>query len=127
MSLVRHVYGAGPLPFEVESPIYEGIINRTNIPNLYQGTLRFAPLNFDLLEESIINDLETVAGINLSPNLVVTCMNQLPEEVKYVKDGAVIETCRFDLVYRLSSLNNRFDSVLLSYSPSRDRFSYLGQ
>jgi adenylosuccinate synthase len=121
--LTRH--GAGPLPFEVDGPIYEGIIDNTNVPNEHQGTLRYAPLNFDLLEESIINDLETVAGVRLSPKLVVTCMNQLPEKVKYVEDGEVVTGCKFDLIYNLSSFGKKFDSVLLSYSPTRNLMSRL--
>jgi adenylosuccinate synthase len=115
--LTRH--GAGPLPFEVDGLIYEGIVDNTNIPNEHQGTLRFAPFNFDLLERTIINDLETIAGISLFPNLVITCMNQLPDTVKYVKNGVVVTTCKFDLVHLLSThfSDTELDAVWFSYSP----------
>ena len=125
--LTRH--GAGPLPFEVAGPIYEGIVDNTNVPNPHQGTLRFAPFNFDLIEESIIDDLNTVSGINLFPNLVVTCVNQVPEEVKYVTKGRVVETARVDFLYKLicsvSVFEERAGTVLFSRSPNRDGFSLI--
>ena len=52
--LTRH--GAGPMPDELKDKPYEKIEDLTNIPNRYQGTLRFGLLNLDLLKENIEAD-----------------------------------------------------------------------
>jgi adenylosuccinate synthase len=51
--LTRH--GAGPLPGEIASMRYD---DDTNLPHAYQGTLRFAPLDFDALLERCSADAE---------------------------------------------------------------------
>lgn len=73
--LTRH--GAGPLPNEwlvVPSSIYD----TTNVPHLFQGTMRFAPLDVDALLMRIENDLRNGAGLDVKANLAVTCTDQLP-------------------------------------------------
>lgn len=117
--LTRH--GAGPLPFEVEDKIYPAIVDKTNVPNEFQGTLRFAPFNFDLLEESITNDLDTVSGITLFPNLVVTCINQLSKQVRFVENGIVHTDDDFMFLNKISSFG-KFKNVLLSTGRTRNDF-----
>jgi transcriptional regulator with XRE-family HTH domain len=51
--LTRH--GAGPLPNEMKEKPYKNITDLTNIQNEFQGVLRFAPLDIDLLSENIEN------------------------------------------------------------------------
>lgn len=46
-------HGAGPLKWELKNKPYENIIDPTNIPNEYQGTIRFAYLDLDILNEAI--------------------------------------------------------------------------
>ena len=118
--LTRH--GAGPLPFEVPSKIYEKIVDTTNINNQFQGGLRFAPLNLDLLKESITNDLKTVSDFTLFPNLVITCLNQLPEQVRYVKSNIILEN---DVPTFLQAVKGvyKFHTVYQSNGPTRFAFS----
>lgn len=68
--LTRH--GNGPLPLEGEIDEKEDYTNR---PNKHQHELRFAPLDLELLKESINNDLKDHNGIELSRNLNLTWAN----------------------------------------------------
>ncbi len=72
--LTRH--GAGPLPGQCDWSFSDA----TNVPNPYQGTLRFAPLDVENLRYSI--DLDLRRGRYLFPNLTaglaITCLDQHP-------------------------------------------------
>lgn len=120
--LTRH--GNGPLPNEVIGTIYEKITDPTNIPNKHQGSLRFAPLNFQLIQESIFNDLATVDGMTLYVNFVLTCVNQLPTfGVSYVNvDGELVtDTTPVSL---LNEINNLYPFVGCMASLGRTRVSF---
>lgn len=103
--LTRH--GAGKLPFEKSKMHFE---DSTNMPNEFQGTLRFAPLNIDLLNSSIVNDLKNANGINLTTNIVMTCVNQIEDELKYVYGGRIEKTKDFSDVYKLLNYDNIYIS-----------------
>ena len=89
-------HGAGPMDQEIleGQPIYWNVEDKTNIPNKYQGTLRFAPLNITTLKESIENDLKhrENKNIKISSGLAVTCIDQLDDYFdkksvgKYIND-----------------------------------------
>lgn len=68
--LTRH--GNGPLSREGEIDEKE---DRTNRPNKHQHKLRFAPLDLNLLGESISNDLTNHGGLDITPHLKVTWAN----------------------------------------------------
>jgi adenylosuccinate synthase len=72
--LTKH--GAGPLPNECPWQFPDA----TNVPNPFQGILRFAPLDIENLRYSI--DLDLRRGQYLFPNLTaemaVTCLDQHP-------------------------------------------------
>jgi adenylosuccinate synthase len=92
--LTRH--GAGELPGEDPELHY---FDNTNEPNRWQGALRFAPMNTDLIEMAIGTDLMPARGWsgNVTPVLAVTHMDQLPTvpdiacPAHYVSHGP---TCR---------------------------------
>ncbi len=85
--LTRH--GAGPLPFEHDGPIYDTIVDETNKTNNFQHHLRFAPFNFDLLDNSISNDINSITtDLDINVHMVVTCVNQLPDTgIHYIAGG----------------------------------------
>lgn len=87
--LTRH--GAGPLPNErkLHKP-YPLVVDKTNIYNDWQGALRYAYLDIDLLKKSIEHDLSRTHfcdNIKITPNLCFTCMDQVGERVKYFENG----------------------------------------
>lgn len=87
--LTRH--GAGPLPGELSGKPYPGVNDLTNVPNDYQGMLRFAWLNLDLLGAAIAHDLadaDQVSGPMIHPRLAITCLDQLGDgPVVYCQSG----------------------------------------
>lgn len=117
--LTRH--GNGPLPFEVSGKIYDCIEDPTNITNHFQGSLRFAPLNIDLLKESIQDDMH-LATLSINPKLVVTCVNQLPKQCKYILNDeehhGTPETM-LNILYETDLWNG----VVISTSPTYEHFS----
>lgn len=113
--LTRH--GAGPLPFEVFKKPYKNIHDKTNIPNEFQGNLRFAPLNLDLLRESISDDLKKVENIQKTVNMVVTCIDQLDQMVDYVKEDRLIKNTPNQLINQLALLNADIAGVFGSFGP----------
>lgn len=66
-------HGAGPLPTEDPSLKYD---DATNVPNEWQGTLRFGRLDLDLLSESVRNDLKKANGVKVRCSLGITCLDQ---------------------------------------------------
>lgn len=78
--LTRH--GAGPLPGEIRKKIYSNIVDLTNRPNRFQGVLRFAPINLDLIKENIDEDLQKIdlEKYSVKKSIALTCLNQIGEE-----------------------------------------------
>lgn len=68
-------HGAGPLEREGE---LTGINfdDPTNIENLWQGAIRTAPLDFDILKNRIFKDMEQ-APVSWTLNLAMTCLDQI--------------------------------------------------
>ncbi len=86
--LTRH--GRGPLPGELDHLPYAAIVDETNIENPYQGRLRYAWLDLDLLGKTIAADLGDARGASaaVSPRLAVTCLDQVEGRVTFVEGGA---------------------------------------
>lgn len=117
--LTRH--GNGPLPFEVDGKIYPSIIDETNFTNHFQGALRFAPINFDLLAESISNDLNSV-NLQVNTILVVTCFNQLPGTIQYIQQGEKKLSHSKDDFVEIIHNNNVCATLMISSSPDATSF-----
>lgn len=115
--LTRH--GAGPLPFELAEKPYERIFDATNTPHPYQGTLRFAPLNFDLLKTSITDDLRFANGkLAVTTMLGVSCMDQLDETAVYIHEGRRRTATPGAMLDHLM-VSMGLDKVLASFGPTR--------
>lgn len=83
--LTRH--GAGPLPNELPGVPYPNVVDETNIKNLYQGGLRFAYLDLDLLAQSITHDLASAGSFPVRHKLAITCLDQVGSHATYHKMG----------------------------------------
>jgi adenylosuccinate synthase len=85
--MTRH--GAGPFPSEVPGLPYPGIRDATNLPNSFQGALRFGWLDLDLLKETVVADLAvgSGSGFAFSHRLAVTCLDQLPATATFIHEG----------------------------------------
>lgn len=86
--LTRH--GAGPLAGELPDKPYPGIRDDTNVPNEFQGTLRFAHLDLDLFGHTVRADFAdalTAPGIAATLNVAVTCLDQAGEAATVLEGG----------------------------------------
>ncbi len=85
--LTRH--GAGPFPSEVRGLVYPGVRDATNLPNPFQGALRFGWLDLDLLRETVVADVAVgrASGLSFSHRLAVTCLDQLPAIATFIREG----------------------------------------
>ena len=90
--ITRH--GAGPLSHELSEKPYENIIDLTNVPNEWQGTIRYAWLDINELQDRIFYDWQYAKYLNNAKmHLAITCLDQIPEgEWRYVMDGNVIHS-----------------------------------
>jgi len=81
-------HGAGPLEFEMDFPNH--IIDNTNHSHIFQGSLRYSPLNVDDLHDVITKDYESVKDLHsydIIDEVTITCLNQLLDEVSFINNG----------------------------------------
>lgn len=88
-------HGAGPFPREVPGLVYA---DATNVPNDWQGSLRFGLLDLDLLAESIASDLRH-ATLPVEHGLAVTCLDQVNESIAYWHDGKACRSGRSEMLW----------------------------
>ncbi|KVP96791.1 hypothetical protein WJ97_12995 [Burkholderia ubonensis] len=123
--LTRH--GAGPLAHELPGRPYDGVVDLTNQPNDYQGSLRFAYLDHDLLAQAIRIDLADAAGagMRVTARLAVSCLDQVDEHVRFWEDGQLKSGAVDD---QLCALGERVLPVgFCSFGPTRDTMGALGE
>lgn len=88
--MTRH--GAGPFPTEHKGamPLYDGIVDATNVEHPYQGDLRLGLLDIDLLHKSVRRDIAIASATNVRarPNMAVTCMDQVGDMIAYASGTA---------------------------------------
>lgn len=122
--LTRH--GAGPLPYEIEERPYKSIVDLTNIPNEFQGTLRFAPLDINILAENIDNDFMKILSKkqyehwHIKKSIAITCLDQIDNnEAVYYKDNKLVVNSDVKLVEDISMKIN-LSNCYLSYGACRN-------
>jgi adenylosuccinate synthase len=89
--LTRH--GAGPLPNEVAELSFADVVDATNRPNPWQGSLRVAPLDLDVLCDTIVRDISDAqhAGVAVEAGVGVTCVDQLRSRALIRSSGRDLE------------------------------------
>jgi adenylosuccinate synthase len=121
--LTRH--GAGPLANELPDKPYAGIRDGTNVPNEFQGALRFAHLDLDLLERTIRTDFadaQGFPGIAVRLHLAVSCLDQVGHTVSYVENGTLRTSAPGMLAARLAARLGA-DTLYTAWGPTRDTVS----
>lgn len=115
--LTRH--GAGPLPEELKNLPYPNVEDKTNINNRFQGSLRFAYMNFNLVRFSIGNDIRYIPeSLTSNVNVAVTCLDQIDDDVKYYRHGT-LKSAPIDCFLDDCQVGG-FDIKYTSYGPTRD-------
>jgi adenylosuccinate synthase len=121
--LTRH--GAGPLANELAAKPYAGIEDPTNVPNEFQGTLRFAHLDLDLLARTIRTDFADALacpGIAARLHVAVTCLDQVGAALSYVENGTVDTAAPEPLAARLAARVGAH-ALYTAWGPTRDTVS----
>jgi adenylosuccinate synthase len=114
--MTRH--GAGPFPTELPGKPSSKIEDPTNIPNEYQGSMRFGLLNLDSLQASIWRDLCYLEMFKHSTDIALTCLDQFANELRVVRGGVVINTTVGSLPAVIHSATG-LDVTYRSYGPTR--------
>lgn len=114
--VTRH--GAGPLAWETSEEPWPAIVDRTNVPNPWQGTIRYGLLDLDVLSEAIRADLCDAEGIRVEARLTVGCLDQLEGHARWMADAEE----RFGSTESLlaaCSLRTGISNLQVSSGPSR--------
>jgi adenylosuccinate synthase len=112
-------HGAGPFPTELPEKPYSKIVDLTNIPNLYQGTLRFGLLDLNSLSETIQQDLRNVEGLKYTQSIAMTCLDQIDEKAKYIVDSKVLSSSIEEFLHRTLEIT-KAKRCYISYGPTRE-------
>lgn len=114
-------HGAGPFPRECAGLKYD---DKTNVPNEWQGTLRFGDLDIDLLAESIMRDYaaQNLSWLRIEQRLAVTCLDQVGQAISFWDNGIRKTTGHAEFMERLQE---RFglSTLITSYGPTRSSVS----
>lgn len=123
--MTRH--GAGPLAGELPAKPYTGIEDATNIHNDWQGSLRFALLDADILAATIGADLSDAhgCGLKIDTALAVTCLDQIEGVCRFYAAGREIH---LDTEAAAEDLRTRtaLQGLVISHGPTRAAVTRLG-
>ncbi len=116
--VTRH--GAGPLQNELPTQPYAKISDPTNRPHPYQGDLRFAWLDMDVLRAAINADLGDVrdGAVSVRPHLGMSCLDQIDDRAVYISSGALHSVAADDLA-EIAGRAIGAEDALASYGPTR--------
>ena len=122
-------HGAGPLSFEGEPITNRELVDSTNVQNMWQGSLRHAPLDLQRMKRLIDADVARAEkssavlsrGLVIKrPQLMVTCLDQLGPEVNIVTvAGQLTTVLSADLPQVIArELGRDVTVTLCSYGPT---------
>lgn len=116
-------HGAGPLAHADVPTSWLAMVDPTNAPNPWQGSIRSAPLETDVLGAAIRHDLTYAkADIECNAVLSVSCLDQVTEGYGVVDNGVfrnVVPSTAGDVIGNLTGIPSRY----LSYGPTRETIS----
>jgi len=114
-------HGAGPFPHETDSPPFAKIEDLTNVPNIYQGALRFGLLDLDILAESIHADLAWIRDLNCVTKIAITCLDQVDEDkIKFILGEEEVESTTEEFITVALPKGG-----YLSYGPTRSTIKHV--
>lgn len=104
-------HGAGPLPYEGHMFSNKSITDKTNVTGKWQGEFRYGPLYIGALSRAITIDLEQGRAlaerlrikIN-TPEIAITCLDQVSEPVTVLDKGRRIRAAHEQLIEMLNGI-----------------------
>lgn len=109
-------HGAGPLEFEEDFP--DHIIDNTNHSHVFQGSLRYSPLNVDDFHDVITKDYDSVQDLHdydIIGETTITCMDQLLDIVPFINNGKLQTLSKDEFEYGIKN-----NVTFMSYGPTRE-------
>ena len=107
-------HGAGPFEHENKLTKWAFIIDNTNVPNPWQGTLRLAPLDTSKLFRIIMEDIMNYPLDKATYQLHVTCLDQIFNDLPVIVDGCITEINKKDFQKDLYTT-----SIMLGFQGTR--------
>ncbi|NTF17689.1 adenylosuccinate synthetase [Agrobacterium rubi] len=96
-------HGAGPFAYENADTSWLDMVDPTNEPNDWQGTIRTAPLDLDGVVAAIRHDLGHVTSdIEVLAGIGISCVDQVADQMKIGVDGQVADIRRSTLAATVS-------------------------
>ena len=114
--MTRH--GPGKFLTETTNKPFEKIVDMTNIPNPFQGTLRYGLLDLDLLKKTIQRDLCFAKDYNYVKSIAITCLDQSEKNIDYVYGGSKVTSDLSTFINNIGECNN-MGKAYLSYGMTR--------
>jgi adenylosuccinate synthase len=112
-------HGAGPLPHELQQLPYEGIVDKTNRPHAYQGSLRFAWFDADLFADTVRRDMaDGGSKFNVRPHLGMSCLDQIAGNARYIEHG-ILQNADAEKLLDLTCRMIEAKTALASFGPTR--------
>jgi adenylosuccinate synthase len=115
--VTRH--GAGPFAHEDVDMSWLEMIDLTNQPNEWQGTIRKAPLDIDILIAAVRHDISLAQGIKIAPVISMSCLDQIKDKATVVVQGEILKLDRDDIP-ALVEKHSGLKVAYRSYGPTRD-------
>lgn len=116
--VTRH--GAGPLAWEEPEQPWRGIVDRTNVPNPWQGTIRYGLLDVDILAGAIHVDLADAGDVTVRSRLAVGCLDQIEGAARWI-EGAEERSGDEESLLAACSRRTGIAELQLSRGPDRTR------
>jgi adenylosuccinate synthase len=114
-------HGAGPLAHELPGPPHPDVIDTTNVPNPWQGPLRFGTLDLSILQRAVAADLSDAAkgAITVSHGLAMTCLDQVGAITACVAHERRIEVPPYTLA-AMAARAVAAPTLITCHGPSRE-------
>jgi adenylosuccinate synthase len=113
-------HGAGPFSHEDADKSWLSMVDPTNEPNPWQGSIRTAPLDLDAVAGAIRHDLALGegSGVDIGAALGVSCVDQVAMTFSVGFEGSVVPADRRGIADLFGSATG-LPVDLLSYGPTR--------
>lgn len=117
--ITRH--GAGPLSHEWKHGIHLSIEDKTNVPNLHQGTIRYGWFDIQEFEGPVQMDIESarLKGFHIAPKLAMTCLDQARYYTTWFDSDHPTGGTPEELIEVLA-VNTPFTDLVVSDGPTRE-------
>ncbi len=106
-------HGAGPMPHEADISEMFDAVDPTNVPNDWQGSLRYGYLDREQYSDAIQQDMDSIDPIDLELKGVITCLDQVRDRIPVFLNGKME-------ILTTDEIGQHFHSDMTSWGPTRD-------